>query len=128
MISENLTYCDKVVISGHSLGAALSSLSAIYVSSNLTSKPVFVYTFGKPRVGNVAYSQCIAVHFPNRFWRIENNDDIVIQLPLSATPNLSNYNFPYLYEHEGTPIGFSTNWGSLQLNHSMNNYMQHFIE
>ena len=97
-VDQTLDQVDRILVSGHSLGAAVTSLSAAYISSNLTTKPVLVYTFGKPRVGNIAYANCIAVHFPDRFWRIENNTDIVPQLPLAATPNTANSNKPWIYQ------------------------------
>lgn len=127
LVMGSITCADRVVISGHSLGAAISSLTAVYVSSNLTKKPIFVYTFGEPRVGNESYARCITEHFPNRFWRISNSEDIVPQVPISATPNLSNFNQPWLYSAEGQQIGFSTNWGSMQLNHSMQNYIESIL-
>jgi len=98
LILGNISCVDRIIVSGHSLGAAVSSLSAAYISSNLTTKPVFVYTFGKPRVGNISYANCIDLHFTNRFWRIENESDIVCNIPLSAMPNTSNYNQPWIYQ------------------------------
>lgn len=124
---NNKNQYNRIIISGHSLGAAISSICATYITFNITDKPIFVYTFGKPRVGNIEYSQCVEKKFYNRFWRIENENDIVIQLPLSAMLNINDYNHPWIYQHEGKRIGFEYNYGSLQLNHSMNCYLHWFI-
>lgn len=155
-----LDQVDRIVVAGHSLGAAgklliifptkvginlivfaklrflflsiktcllVSSLVAMFLSSDITDKPVYVYTFGKPRVGNVAYADCVNAHFVRRFWRVENNNDLVPQIPTAATPNTSNYDYPWLYEHEGSEIEFYSNWGSITLNHSMNNYIDYLL-
>lgn len=123
LVTKTLPSIDRLVVSGHSLGAAVSSLSAAYLSSNVTTKPIFVYTFGKPRVGDIEYAQCIADHFPNRFWRVQNEDDIIPALPTSSTPNLNDPNQPWLYQHEGTRVEYSLNWGSLETAHIMTNYI-----
>lgn len=122
-VLRGLPDTDRVIVTGHSLGAAESSLFGVYISSNLTTNPVYVYSFGKPRVGNEGYMQCVNSHFPNRFWRVENFSDPVPTLPTAATPNFSNYDKPYLYDHEGIGINYSDNWGSLSANHSMRNYI-----
>lgn len=122
-VLRGLENSDRVIVTGHSLGGAESSLFGVYISSNLTAKPVYVYSFGKPRVGNDAYIKCVNSHFQNRFWRIENFADPVPAVPTAATPNLSNYDQPYLYDHEGVGINYSSNWGSLSANHSMRNYI-----
>ena len=46
----------SIVITGHSLGAALASLGAVSVKSNFPNASVALYTFGQPRTGNPAYA------------------------------------------------------------------------
>ena len=62
----------KIWITGHSLGAALATLSAGRYGSAQG-----VYTFGSPRVGNKAFKE----NFKVRIYRIVNNDDIVARVP-----------------------------------------------
>lgn len=69
IIEQHESSADNIVVSGHSLGAATASLTALYLASNVTTLPITVYAFGKPRVGNVDYSECVGDHFGNRFPR-----------------------------------------------------------
>jgi triacylglycerol lipase len=62
----------KIWITGHSLGAALATLSA-----GLYGSAQGVYTFGSPRVGNEVFKE----NFDVKIYRIVNNDDIVPRLP-----------------------------------------------
>ena len=62
----------KIWITGHSLGAALATLSAGRYGSAQG-----VYTFGSPRVGNNAFKE----NFEAKIYRIVNNDDIVARVP-----------------------------------------------
>jgi hypothetical protein len=59
-------------LTGHSLGAALATLSAGRYGSVQG-----VYTFGSPRVGDEVFKK----NFDVKIFRIVNNDDIVSQLP-----------------------------------------------
>lgn len=134
-ISDQLIYGLKscvnqwntLVFSGHSLGGAIASLSAFYVNYIILtplqpSYNMVVYTFGKPRVGNIDFSICVDSLGYNVF-RLQNEDDAVPQLPLSVTPNLTVYNEPWFYEHEGSPLNYQLNWLGLDLNHSLPNYL-----
>jgi triacylglycerol lipase len=62
----------KIWITGHSLGAALATLSAGRYGSAQG-----VYTFGSPIVGNRAFKE----NFKVKIYRIVNNDDIVARVP-----------------------------------------------
>jgi len=62
----------KIWITGHSLGAALATLSASRYGSAQG-----VYTFGSSRVGNEVFKE----KFDVKIYRIVNNDDIVPRVP-----------------------------------------------
>jgi len=77
------TRCESrwnVLITGHSVGAALSVRGSLDLV-NRTSKPMALYNFGCPRVGNDAF-----VSFQTRnvreIWRFTNNRDPVPHVPL----------------------------------------------
>jgi hypothetical protein len=73
-----------VYVTGHSLGASLASLSALYLQE--TYKPnslLFLYTFGSPRVGNIEFSEYFYELIPNSF-RVVNDRDVIPHLPLRA--------------------------------------------
>ncbi|KAK4477771.1 hypothetical protein RD792_017033 [Penstemon davidsonii] len=60
---EILNECKSVVFTGHSLGGALASLSALWLLSNIqttsSSISVFCITYGSPLLGNESFSQAI---------------------------------------------------------------------
>ncbi|KAJ7664496.1 Alpha/Beta hydrolase protein [Mycena polygramma] len=49
----------RVVVTGHSLGGAIASLSAPLLKAALPSATVALYTFGQPRVGNAEYASWV---------------------------------------------------------------------
>ncbi len=62
----------KTIITGHSLGGALATLTAAYISMNYASAPcgqVMLYTYGSPRVGVVKWVETFSdkfIHFRHR--------------------------------------------------------------
>lgn len=69
------------VITGHSLGGALSKLCAVDLQYNFAPKiSVEVYVFGSPRVGNQAFVDSYNRRVPNT-WRFVNGNDVVSGLP-----------------------------------------------
>eukprot|EP01132_Coremiostelium_polycephalum_P008237 gene8237-10125_t len=74
--------CTKFIITGHSLGGALAILAATDIyDSGLSTLPVEIYTFGAPRVGNVAFVEYFETTVIQSVWRLVNNRDIVPHLP-----------------------------------------------
>jgi len=77
----------KVIITGHSLGAAAATI----MTSRLKQKGynVVLYTYGSPRVGDKEFAK----QFQNiEAYRIVNNNDIVSSIP---------FNLFFWYEHVG---------------------------
>lgn len=111
----------NIIIAGHSLGGALASVSGFNIINS--GRNAVIYTFGKPRVGNIEYASLMNQSYPNSIFRVENDNDLIPTIPLSATANESNPPVPWVYQHEGTSVRFNQNWGSLGLNHSMTNYL-----
>ena len=77
-----------VFYAGHSLGGALALMAAV------RRKPVALYTFGAPRVGNQAFAE-LADDIKHH--RIIYNHDIVTTLPLTTGVRSG-----IIYEHTGT--------------------------
>ena len=70
----------RVIVSGHSLGAALAVLCAVDVQYNFPHKDVEAYLFGCPRVGNAAFARS----YNRRVFktlRVSNGNDIVTKVP-----------------------------------------------
>lgn len=72
----------NVVITGHSLGGALASLTAAFLAHEkvIPSEKMFLYTFGMPRVGNKAYA-LKHDQLVNNSWRVVHFKDVVAHLP-----------------------------------------------
>eukprot|EP01096_Ripella_sp_DP13-Kostka_P016170 TRINITY_DN778_c0_g1_i1.p1 TRINITY_DN778_c0_g1~~TRINITY_DN778_c0_g1_i1.p1 ORF type:complete len:316 (+),score=138.24 TRINITY_DN778_c0_g1_i1:61-1008(+) len=81
LVKQNPTY--QVVVTGHSLGAALSVLCAVDLVTSGTVKNVTVYNYGCPRVGNQAFSNYYHSYVPITY-RVVNGHDIVPHLPLES--------------------------------------------
>jgi len=91
----------NIIVTGHSLGAALGSLCAADLfQANL---PVSLITFGQPRVGNSNFASWYAgLGYP--IWRVTNERDIVPHVPFRF----------FQYEHFPREIWFQNNYVNFQ--------------
>eukprot|EP01125_Pyxidicula_operculata_P003527 TRINITY_DN1452_c0_g1_i2.p1 TRINITY_DN1452_c0_g1~~TRINITY_DN1452_c0_g1_i2.p1 ORF type:complete len:282 (+),score=42.43 TRINITY_DN1452_c0_g1_i2:24-869(+) len=79
---SNQTNCSpscKVYVTGHSLGGAIASLAAVQIS-DLKVGPVTEYTFGSPRVGNLAFYNDHKARVSTSY-RVVHERDIVPRVP-----------------------------------------------
>jgi triacylglycerol lipase len=108
-----------VIISGHSLGAAVSTI----VGLDLTQKgySTVVYNFASPRVGNKSFQELIDNYL--NIFRVVNISDIIPNLPASVTPNYKDPENPHIYVHCGIIKTFDDNWLSKLNNHLIPVYM-----
>jgi triacylglycerol lipase len=104
-----------IVLCGHSLGAALATLSGIELNNFFSD--VIVYTFGSPRVCDTIPSSLV-------LFRVVNSNDPITTVPLSVMPNINRKNAPFFYQHGGTEIMFTDNRFSLTNNHLLPVYIQ----
>lgn len=70
-----------IFITGHSLGAALAQLAALYLAS-IGKEVASVYTYGSPRVGNRDFQRGYESLLKDRTFLHMNNTDIVTTIPL----------------------------------------------
>jgi triacylglycerol lipase len=101
LVTAHRANCREILITGHSLGGALSALAAPDLLNDVASNLApTVYTWAEPRVGHPDYVQFFDARV-NICYRIVNLWDVVPHLP----PLLA------LYEHEGHSLhidsGFS---------------------
>ncbi|KAK0215107.1 Alpha/Beta hydrolase protein [Armillaria fumosa] len=76
------TGAQSVVVTGHSLGAALATLDALMFRDALTNISIQTTTFGSPRVGDQAFANFVDSSLSNEgFARITNKADPVPHLP-----------------------------------------------
>jgi hypothetical protein len=85
----------KIIFTGHSLGSALASLSALDVSIN-SEYDVSLLTMGSPRVGNSEYRKLMEKYVKDNY-RIYFPED-----PISNIPGTL-----FDYEHTGLALGIS---------------------
>lgn len=83
-----------ILITGHSLGAAIANLTAEKLNSDVVqpqgeepagSEDVFAYTFATPNTVNEADEGSAAIHYTNIF-NIMNNNDAVTYMPRTLNP------------------------------------------
>jgi hypothetical protein len=103
---------NKVIITGHSLGASLATLASLELSSE--NFQVYTYAFASPRVCDFIPDSNLA-----SFWRLNNTTDVITNIPLSVMPNIHNKNKPFIYTHGGKTMEFTNNRLSLTNNHLM---------
>ena len=71
----------SVLVTGHSLGGALATLSAFEVASTFLDRQVLLTTFGSPRVVNAEFARVLG-KMPNlRAYRVANELDPVTRVP-----------------------------------------------
>ena len=87
----------RLILSGHSLGGAIVQLLALEYSD----KNPIVYTFGAPRVGNVAFAKLFDSEI-FRHHRVVNKGDFVPELP----PSIES--LP-IYKHTGELLEVDSN-------------------
>jgi pimeloyl-ACP methyl ester carboxylesterase len=69
----------SVVVTGHSLGGAVATLAATYLrKADITAD---LYTYGSPRVGDVAFADAASAKGKGSTYRIVNKKDPVPHVP-----------------------------------------------
>lgn len=111
----------NIFITGHSLGAAIATITAFDLSFAVSQK-IYCSVFACPRVGNSKFTDIFEKQNNiTKYIRFINNSDIVPTLPASVNANTIDSDKPYLYQHiEGIQYSFTKNYGSLENNHNMN--------
>lgn len=131
----------RIHVAGHSLGAALATLSALHAAFLCKQQnphyPVDLYTFASPRVGDSQFVQACTQHL-NAF-RIANSEDVVPGLPpatlkvvgeeMNPSPQVAAARKALaavsggvsedVFEHVGLPVYFTTQLGEISSNHNM---------
>ncbi|KAK7295289.1 hypothetical protein RJT34_18195 [Clitoria ternatea] len=79
------TYNDEssplsLTVTGHSLGAALATLTAYDIKTAFPKLPVTVISFGGPRVGDRSF-RCQLERQGTKVLRIVNSDDVITKVP-----------------------------------------------
>lgn len=119
------TYSEEpiILVTGHSLGAAVANLLAAKLNTSYETSDIYAYTFGTPNVINERQGT-EAINYPNIF-NILNSNDVVTYVPFTFTIPVLNYwerygidltiNMPYTDEQFTEPLGV--------FSHMMGTYM-----
>ncbi|TPX39169.1 hypothetical protein SeLEV6574_g07397 [Synchytrium endobioticum] len=76
---------ERVVLTGHSLGAAVATLLALSVKHHLNPRvKMDVVTFGSPRIGNTEFAEWASAELRNMSYRVSNRNDVIAELPPRA--------------------------------------------
>jgi hypothetical protein len=120
ILSSIKKYQPKIVnVAGHSLGAALTILTAFELSSKVPQ--LNVYTFASPKLGDGGFVSAFNA-LPNILLeQYINEADLVPLIPLTVMPNAWEYKKPLFYEHiqQDKMHTFYVNNKSWQNNHSL---------
>lgn len=109
----------QIFLTGHSLGAAISSLIALDLYNN--GYDVTTYVFGTPKVGNKEFADAIG---KSSFFNVMNTSDETCNIPLSVSFNTDEPKNPFFYQHCGEKHYFTDNWKSIYLNHLIAVYIK----
>jgi predicted lipase len=110
------------IVTGHSLGSALSTLFVIENREKGKFDILTLCTFASPRVGNTEFERLFN-QLPITSWRLVNSRDVVPKIPLWIPPFFN-------YHHVNTAYGFSSK-GTVKCTaacwHSMGTYL-HWLD
>lgn len=118
----------NIIIGGHSLGSAISSILALELSTK--NKNILVNVFASPRIGDITFATGFS-SIPNiKYYHWCNLCDIIPTVPLAVMPNLESPKSPYFYmpipsSETCTVISFEKNWFSLENNHTLPLYIEY---
>ena len=114
-----------VVLTGHSMGAAVATLLALDVRKARPEIQVTLLTSACPRIGDEAF--CTeADRLVTRHVTLRNDADLIPTLPAAVTMNFRNPFEPFLYERCGETVLFSQNFKSTTENHFVKNYVRYW--
>ena len=107
-------------ITGHSLGGAVATLSAIEIALLVPEirEQIQLYTYAAPRIGDRNFAQAHSQLIPNSY-RIANLSDSV---PLVPPIKIQNRFTTANYAHVGQKWTFTAQFGDVLLNHVVDTY------
>lgn len=105
-------------VTGHSLGSALATYSALDLKYRLPQVTIVLYVFGPPRVGNEIFMDILERAIPHH-WAHINMRDVVCELPPSNCPT---FTATYLYDDYRNIYRSDYQSGEIVTNHHLETY------
>lgn len=112
LVEANPDY--QIYITGHSLGAALSTLFGFLLSHEVDNA-ITVVSFASPRVGNMEWRKAFEAKSNLTHYRIANNRDVVTAFPM------------YKYKHVGENIRLFEDTFAVFSNYSYNTWYDYSL-
>lgn len=113
---------DKMLLAtGHSLGGALAVLHILDARVNTSFADYMLYTFGAPKVGDIAFRNYYNLQVANSF-RFVNLFDVVPLLPPRKVKIKKVSQQEWEYFHVKNSFTFTSNLGSIVKNHNITTY------
>ena len=90
----------KIIVTGHSLGAALATFAALDIKTMLQPKTqILFYSYGSPRAGDQGFSDYLMTQFPGtNYHRVVHTNDIVPHVPITVMG----------FNHGGNEVWYNT--------------------
>ncbi|OZM58536.1 hypothetical protein CIB95_02920 [Lottiidibacillus patelloidae] len=111
----------KVIITGHSLGAALATVFALDLAKNAAFKNIKLINYASPRVGNQKFCNAVNKEIAE-IVRIVNVHDVVTLLPPITIPLPCSKN-KGIFRHVKGKFKISVQKNSFGGNHNMGTYL-----
>jgi len=109
----------SLMVTGHSQGAAESTIVALYLKLQFPTANLIAYNFGSPRVGDKKFVSVVNKYLPNLTRFVERSQGILRTAdPVSTVPPKFTF-----YKHAGTQVNLSCKYKLSLKCHSVTNYI-----
>ena len=107
-------------ITGHSLGGAVATLSAIEIALQVPEirSQIQLYTYAAPRIGDRDFVQAHSQLIPNSYRIVNLSDSVPLVPPIKIQNRFTTVN----YAHVGQKWAFTAQFGDILLNHVVDTY------
>ena len=107
-------------ITGHSLGGAVATLSAMEIALNVPEirEQIQLYTYAAPRIGDRDFAEAHSRLIPNSYRVVNLSDSVPLVPPIEIKNKFTTAN----YAHVGQKWSFTAQFGDVLLNHVVDTY------
>ena len=107
-------------ITGHSLGGAVATLSAIEIALQVPEirEQIQLYTYAAPRIGDRDFARVHSQLIPNSYRIVNLSDSVPLVPPIEIQNKFTTAN----YAHVGQKWSFTVQFGDVLLNHVADTY------
>ncbi|WP_151193685.1 lipase family protein [Cysteiniphilum sp. JM-1] len=122
-LKDNVNKDTQLLITGHSLGAAVATLMAAYlIEQGFSSEKIKLITFAEPAPGSEAFAERYAPLLKNYVWEANIPDPVVWSTAIAGDLYTKYMHHKVSYHHFGQFNGFLNTSQSVINIHSVDNY------